>query len=311
MIIVPTHELAVQIGQQARDLAQHSGLAIRAQALIGGVSMKRQLEKLKDKPQVVVGSPGRIGELIGMGKLKVHTVQTLVIDEMDRLLFGDSLDGVRQIIRAIPRERQMIFVSATEQRESSQEADALAPGLVRVHTGSNRVVSTIEHLYIVCEERDKPDVLRRLLHAVKPVRTIVFVHRNEHADALTAKLAYHGIRVADLHSACDKMDRKKALDDFRAGRATVLIASDLAARGLDVRDVTHIVNLDIPTQSLAYLHRTGRTGRAGKGGCAVSLMTEQEWRLVGRYEQELGIAMTQARLREGQLELRQPEPPAK
>ena len=301
VVVVPTHELAIQIQQQARSLEQHSGLGIRTQVVLGGASIKRQIEKLKKKPHLVIGSPGRIRELIGMKKLKVHTVRSLVIDEVDHLLFGDSLSLIRSIIRSTLKERQLIFVSATEQKDSSQEADALANDLVRVHVGCNQVSSSIEHLYFVCQERAKPDLLRKLIHAINPSKALVFAHRNADAATIASKLAYHKLSVTDIHSAHDNLRRRKAMDDFRSGRDQVLIASDLAARGLDIKKVTHVFNLDVPTESKAYLHRTGGTGRAGQQGVAISLATEQQIRLIERHGRELGITITPARIREGEV----------
>ncbi len=301
IVLAPTHELAIQIQRQAGLLAQNAGLPIRSVLLIGGTAMQRQIEKLKKKPQLVIGSPGRVRELIGLGKLKAHTVRTVVIDEADRLLGSESLDSVRAIIRATPAGRQLIFASATEHPECSREATALAPGLAVLRAGAAPVNVNIEHLYLACEERDKPDILRRLLRTLDPERSIVFVHRNTRAEVVAEKLAFHGLPVADLHGAFDKRDRKQAMDDFRSGRARVLIASDVAARGLDIKGVTHIFNLDVPTESKAYLHRVGRTARAGASGWAISLMNEQDLRLVARYESELGIKMTQIHLREGKV----------
>ena len=296
VVIVPTHELAIQIQRQSGLLAQNAGLPIRSVLLIGGTWMPRQIDKLKKRPQVVIGSPGRICELIAMGKLKVQHVKSVVIDEADRLLGEDSLTTVRSILRAIPGKRQLIFVSATEQPACFSEAGALVPGLLRIHTGIGQVNSNIEHVYLVCDERDKPDVLRGLIHALRPERALVFVHRNERAEAIAAKLAHHKVAVGDLHGAFDKSERKKAMDDFRSGRITVLIASDLAARGLDIKGITHVFNVDMPAESKAYLHRVGRTARAGAKGQAISLMTDQEVRLAKRYESELGIRMMPIRL---------------
>jgi superfamily II DNA/RNA helicase len=301
VIVAPTHELAIQIQRQCRDLAQNAGWAIHTLLLIGGTSLDRQIDKLKTKPHIVVGSPGRLVELMRIGKLKTKGVRSVVIDEADRLLVRESLPAIREIIQAAPRDRQLIFVSATEQPESAEAIATLAPALVMLQAGTAPVNENIEHLYVVCESRDKPDVLRKLLHALRPERAMVFVHRREVAQDVAAKLAHHQIPVADLHAASDKRDRKQAMDDFRMGEVRVLIASDVAARGLDIPGVTHIFNLDVPTQSKAYLHRVGRTARAGAKGQAVSLMTEDEVRLVGRYENELGIGMRQVRLREGRL----------
>ena len=301
VIVAPTHELAIQIQRQCCDLAQNAGWPIRALLLIGGTPMDRQIDKLKTRPHIVVGSPGRIRELISMGKLKAHAVRNVVIDEADRLLVAEGLPAIRAIIQATPPGRQLIFASATEQRESAEAIATLAPDVVMLQAGAAPVNENIEHLYLVCEGRDKPEVLRKLLHALRPERALVFVHRNETAEKVAAKLAHHQIPVADLHAAADKRDRKKAMDDFRSGEVPVLIASDVAARGLDIKGVTHVVNLDVPTQSKAYLHRVGRTARAGAQGQAVTLMTRDEVRLVRRYEKELGIVMHHVRVCEGRV----------
>lgn len=298
-ILAPTHELAIQIQRQACDLAQNAAMPVRTLLLIGGTSMERQIDKLKKKPQIVVGSPGRIRELIAMGKLKAHTLKAVVIDEADRLLEDESIESIRKIILAAPRDRQLLFVSATEQPRSSREAAALSPHHLMLETAPAPMNADIEHLFTVCEERDKPELLRKMIHAMDPDRALVFVHRNETAEIVASKLAHHQVPTADLHGAYDKADRKKAMDDFRSGRVQVLIASDVAARGLDIAGVTHVFNLDAPSQSKAYLHRVGRTARAGAKGVAVSIFIAPETRLVRRYQSELGIAMKEVRLREG------------
>jgi superfamily II DNA/RNA helicase len=299
IVVVPTHELVMQIYELGRTLAQKSGLEIRLQALVGGVSIKRQLEKLKSKPHVIVGTGGRINELIDLKKIKPHTVKQVIIDEVDRLLFGASLVAIQKIIKSTLKERQLIFVSATKQPESTQEAEALAPGLVQIDAGGNRINAAIEHAYIKCEARDKAELLRKLLSALRPERAIIFLHRNANAEALSEKLIYHKISAVDLHGAQDNVRRRKAIEDFRNAVANVLIASDIAARGLDIKGVSHVFNCDIPTQSKDYLHRVGRTSRAGSPGYAVSLMTAQELKLVERYQNELGITMRAGRLYRG------------
>lgn len=301
VVVVPTHELAIQIQRQAGTVAVNSGLPIRSVLLIGGTLMQRQIDKLKKKPQVVIGSAGRIRELIFMGKVKTDQVRSVVLDEADRLLSAESLASVRAIVKSMPPQRQMVFVSATEQDGATREATVLAPGLVMVRAGSGRVNSDIEHLYMVCEERDKPDWLRKLIRAMNPERSLVFVHRNEDAEVMASRLAHHKIKVADLHGAFTKVERKKAMDDFRGGHVNVLMASDVAARGLDIKGVTHIFNFDVPSESLVYLHRVGRTARAGAKGRAITLLSERELRLVRRFESELGITMTPILLREGEV----------
>lgn len=301
IIVAPTHELAIQIQRQCTDLSQNAGLPIRTLLLIGGTSSERQIDKLKKKPHLVVGSPGRIAELIAKGKLKAKFVRSIVIDEVDRLLSEDSLLSVRALIQATPATRQLIFASATLESASTAIVEELAPDVVMLKAGAAAVNANIEHLYLICEERDKPDELRKLLHTLEPQRAIVFVHRNEQSGKLAARLAHHHIAAADLSAALDKHYRKEAMDGFRSGTIRVLLASDIAARGLDIKGVTHIFNFDVPTLSKAYLHRVGRCGRAGEKGLAVSLVTEIEARLMRRYEEELGIQLQCVRLREGRL----------
>lgn len=301
IVLAPTHELASQIHQQALRLAQNSGLPIKSLLLIGGANTQRQIERLKKKPQLIVGSAGRILELISMKKLKVQKVGALVIDEADRVLFGKSLGVLHDILRALPEHPQLVFVSATDQPASSAEAQKLAPELVQLSAGANRVNADIQHIFFIAEERSKADLLRRLIRATEPERAIVFVHRNKDAELVKSKMEHYGISVADIHGTHGKLERRKAMDAIRGGKVDVLIASDVAARGLDIKGVTHIFNYDVPSGSKDYLHRAGRTGRAGEQGYAISLMTKQEARLAKRYESELGIEMVEAFIREGQI----------
>jgi superfamily II DNA/RNA helicase len=301
VIVAPTHELAIQIQRLCGDLAHDAGWPIRTVLLIGGTVTDRQIDKLKKKPHLVVGSPGRISELISKGKLKMQHLRSIVVDEADRLLNDESLPAILSIIHAAPRTRQLVFASATLESDSTVAIKTLAPDLVMLQAGTAEVNPNIEHIYIICEERDKPDELRKLLHALEPERAIVFVHRNDFAEKIATKLAHHHIPAVDLNAALDKRDRKQAMDGFRSTAIRVLIASDIAARGLDIKGVTHVFNFDMPTLSKAYLHRVGRTGRAGAKGLAVSLVTEIEARVIRRYQEELGIDMQCVRMREGRL----------
>jgi superfamily II DNA/RNA helicase len=303
VIVAPTHELAIQIHRQSCDLAQNAGRAIRSVLLIGGTAIDRQLEKLKAKPHVVVGSPGRIVELIERGKLKMPHIRGIVIDEADRLLQDESLKWIQKIVSFAPPTRQLIFASATIESQTRQVMATLSPDAVMLCPGTAAVNENIEHLYLVCEERDKPDILRKLLNAFDAPCSIVFVHRKDVGERVAAKLAHHQFAVADLNAELNKLDRKQAMDGIRCGAIRIMIATDLAARGLNILGVTHVFNLDVPTMSKAYLHRVGRTGRAGAKGTAISLVTEVEARLVRRYEKELGIIMQCIRVRDGRVSL--------
>jgi ATP-dependent RNA helicase DeaD len=299
VIVAPTHELAIQIHRQSCDLAQNARRAIRSVLLIGGTPTDRQIDKLKAKPQVVVGSPGRIVELIERGKLKTPHIRALVVDEADRMLQDESFNWVQKIVSLAPPARQLIFASATIEAETREVLATLSPNAELLSPRAAAVNENIQHLYLICEERDKPDTLRKLLHAFDLPRSIVFVHRNEVAERVASMLTHHKLAVADLSAELDKLDRKRAMDGIHSGAINIMIASDLAARGLNIPAVTHVFNLDVPTMSKAYLHRVGRTGRAGAHGTAISLLTEIEARLVRRYEQELGIVMQCVKIRGG------------
>ena len=301
VILAPTHELAIQIQRQCGELAVNAGLPIKSVLLVGGTATDRQIEKLKKKPHVVIGSLGRINELLGLGKLKAKGLRAIVIDEADRLWVPENVAMLQALIEAAPAGRQVIFASATQPENGVSTFAAVAPQLQLVQAGEGSVSALIEHVYVVCEERDKPELVRKLVHALLCERAMVFVHKSHTAQDVAARLAHHKMPAADLHAASDKFSRQQAMDDFRSGRVRVMIASDIAARGLDIKGVTHVINLDVPSASKAYLHRVGRTGRAGEQGMAVILVTNAELRLIRRFEGELGIQLRHARLREGQL----------
>jgi superfamily II DNA/RNA helicase len=235
-------------------------------------------------------------------------VRSIVVDEADRLLDDESVGWIRTIVSAAPPARQLIFASATIEEQSREALSALSPDAVVVAPGAAAVNANIEHLYVMCEERDKPDILRKLLHAFDLPRAIVFVHRNDVAERVASKLAHHKLAVADLNAELGKLERKETMDGIRSGAIRIMIASDLAARGLNILGVTHVFNLDVPTRAAAYLHRVGRTARAGAKGTAISLVTDIEARLMRRYEQELGIKMHCAQVRDGRVSLRGERP---
>ncbi|GAB6111307.1 DEAD/DEAH box helicase [Desulfomicrobium salsuginis] len=300
VILAPTHELAMQINRVAKELSAEAGLGIRVQALIGGAAASRQIEGLKKKPHIVVGSAGRITHLLDLGKLKLRDTAWLVLDEADRLLIEEGLEHVRHITGELGPQTRFVFVSATEGPATTRIAKGLAPDLKFVRVQAS-ISPTIRHCYLVCEERDKIEWLRKALRGLEPNRALVFVHRGASAERISERLDYHQLAVADLHGARDKFERQAALDSFRRGKARVLIASDIAARGLDIADVELVVNLDAPSQSRDYLHRAGRTGRAGAAGLVLTLLTEPETRLARRYAEELDIAMEPVRMVRGAL----------
>ncbi|MCY6356435.1 DEAD/DEAH box helicase [Clostridium sp. ZS2-4] len=290
IILAPTHELVMQIDNQIKLLSQNSGIPITSATMIGEVNIKRQIEKLKEKPHIIVGSTGRVLQLIKMKKIRPHTVKTIVIDEGDRLLDQNNLTGVKDVIKTTMRDRQLMVFSATINEKTLNIAKGLMKEteIIKIEE-KNQVNPDITHYYITAEQRDKIETLRKLVAGLKPEKAIVFINKSDEIEITTSKLQYHHIKAHGIYGSASKEERKKALDGFRNGKIQLLIASDLAARGLDVKDVTHIFNLDLPEDSNEYLHRTGRTGRAGNLGTAISIVTKEEISLIKKYEKDFNI----------------------
>jgi len=301
IIVTPTHELASQIQHQLLRIKPNADgkFEFRSQLLIGSAAIKRQIERLKKKPHIVIGSIGRILELIKKKKLKVHTVKSLVIDEADKILMSESLSMIDKISRSLVKDCRKIFVSATNQRRSNSIAAEMSSRMIEVHTNTNQVIDNIEHIYFNVHENEKPELLRKIIRACGTERAIVFTHRNETARQIAEKLAEHKISVGEIHGGRDKLSRVKTINQFRKGEINILVASDMVARGLDVKGVTHIFNVDVPGKSKDYLHRAGRTGRAGDSGYCISLMSNEELKIARRYQRELKIKMTEASIYNG------------
>lgn len=290
IILAPTHELVMQIDREIKKLAANSKIPINSVPIIGEVNIKRQLEKLREKPQIIVGSTGRILELIKSRKINAQTVRTIVIDEGDRLLDEHNSGAVREVIKTTLRDRQLLVFSATISNRALNIASELMVNPQVVKIEEKKIVnSNIEHLYLIAEQRDKLTVLRKLVAAVKPKRAIVFINKSEEIELTTLKLQYHHLSAYGIYGSAKKEERKKALEGFRSGKIQLLVASDLAARGLDIKDVSHIFNLDLPQDPKEYLHRVGRTGRAMNSGTAISIVTLKELSLIHKYEKDLGI----------------------
>lgn len=290
IVLVPTHELAIQIQRQIERLSQNSDIKLNSTPIIGNVNIVRQIEKLKEKPQITVGSSGRILELIKKKKISAHTIKTIILDEADRLMDENNLDNVLAVIKSTLKERQLMMFSAT----ISQGTETLAKGIMKEPEtirakGNASVPSSIEHLYFLAEQRDKIEILRKLVGILNPQKAVVFVNQGDQIGNVTSKLKHHGLKAEGIHGSNAKLDRKRTMDEFRSGKIQLLVASDLVARGLDIENITHILNLDLPENPKDYLHRVGRTGRNGNTGIAISIITSRELPLIKMYEKALKI----------------------
>lgn len=300
IILAPTQELSMQIYDVAKQLVSEQ--PIHVASFIGGANIKRQLEKLKkQKPQVVIGTPGRLLELVELKKLKLKDVKTVIVDEADRM-FGEasSWKPVTEIAKRTGREKQFLFVSATIPPDLAEKTADFAPFMIELLAEGNVInIENVSHFYIESEARDKIDTVRKLIHAESIQKGVVFVNQLDRLAETTEKLKFRGIKAASLSSDSNKIEREKTLKAFRSAEVHVLVATDLAARGLDVSDVTHIIQLDAPKDSASYLHRAGRTGRAGKTGQVFTLLEPNQAYKLNQLDKELEITLSQAILKQG------------
>jgi superfamily II DNA/RNA helicase len=300
IVLVPTHELAMQIDKTAKLLSEKSGVPVTSVAIIGDVNVKRQVEKLREKPHIIAGSAGRILELIKMKKINAQTVKTIILDEGDKLLNEKNIEVVKAVIKATMRDRQLMVFSATVTEKAVSTAKELMkePEVIKVKE-ENLVNPDIEHLYLQCEQRDKIEVLRKLIASTAPAKAIIFINKSDDIQITTSKLQYHNINAYSIFGTASKEDRKNAMEGFRSGKYKLLVASDLAARGLDIAGVSHIFNLDLPEDHKEYLHRAGRTGRQGMAGTCISIVTEKEVAALKKMEREFNIEISPAKIYKG------------
>ena len=302
IVLAPTHELVMQIFRQAELLAQNSGVPVAAAAIIGEVNIARQIDKLKEKPHLIIGSAGRVLELIQKRKINAQTIKTIVLDEADRLLDENNRAAVAAVIKTTQKDRQLLLFSATIPQETLAAAGQWLrdPAHASIQNESP-LPSGISHMYFLVEARDKIIVLRKLLAGIQPERALVFVNTAPAIAETVAKLNFHGVAAAGIHGSANKAERQVALQDYRDGRVRILVASDLAARGLDIDGMENVINLDLPETAQAYLHRAGRTGRAGASGRVFSIGDKGEARRIPSLRKSLQIAITEKQLSYGEI----------
>lgn len=297
LILAPTHELAMQIFRQAQLLAKNSELSLGIVALIGDVNISRQIEKLKQKPQLIVGSGGRILELIQKRKIQASTIRMVVLDEADRLVDENHRQNLTAVLKSTAPNRQILCFSATIPRQAVEWIRNWSKDLVLVEQKMESAIpAEISHWSFGVEARDKTEFLRKLLASLNLPRVLVFINTASAIGETVAKLCHHGVAAAGIHGSSFKLERQGAMEAFRDGRVKVLISSDLAARGLDIQEVSCVVNLEIPEDPQAYQHRAGRTGRAGQPGLVASLVDRSEAKRLEYLQQKLRIKVQPKRL---------------
>lgn len=275
LIMTPTRELAIQVADEIGKLTKYKGL--RSLPIYGGQEIGRQIRALKKKPQIIIGTPGRLLDHINRKTIKLEDVRTVVLDEADEMLDMGFMEDIQSILKQVPEERQTLLFSATMPPNIQKLAQQFLKNPEHVAVISKQVTAPlIAQNYIEVHERQKFEALCRLLDMESPELAIIFGRTKRRVDELSEGLQKRGYSADGLHGDLSQNQRDNVMRKFRDGSIDVLVATDVAARGLDVSGVTHVINFDLPQDPESYVHRIGRTGRAGKEGSAYSFVTPRE-----------------------------------
>ncbi len=287
LILAPTRELACQIVDELQEIAHSRALSVAP--VYGGVGIQAQARKAS-KAHIVVATPGRLEDLIQRRELSLQHIQVLVLDEADRMLDMGFKPAVDRIVKQTPDDRQTMFFSATLEGAIGQVAKSYTHDARRhVHTPAVERKADVKHRFVHIAHADKVNQLIRELNETERGRTLVFVRTKRGADRLVQRLAKSNIKAAAMHGNKTQNQRQRALANFESGKVDTLVATDVAARGIDVPDVTHVINYDAPEDRDTYVHRVGRTGRAGATGAGVSFVIADQARDMRRIATDLGL----------------------
>jgi ATP-dependent RNA helicase RhlE len=287
LILAPTRELADQIGRHLHALAKHT--TVRVAAVYGGIGMGRQIEAFRKGAEIIVATPGRLQDIRDRGEAPLADVQFLVLDEADRMLDMGFLPAVKRILKALPQKRQTLFFSATLAGQAGALANELLVDPVRIDIArpSTEVDAIAQAVYAV-EQHKKTDLLMELLKDNSIYSAIVFTRTKARAERLAAALARRDVSAERIHGDRSQSQRASALDAFKRGKYRVLVATDVASRGIDIVDLGHVINYDVPVEAEDYIHRIGRTGRAKKTGDAITFVSSEEAQHFALIERTIG-----------------------
>ncbi|MBM4764462.1 DEAD/DEAH box helicase [Bacillus sp. B15-48] len=300
VILASSQELVMQILSEVQKWGEGSGIS--SASIIGGANPKRQLEKLKKSPHLIIGTPGRVNELIKQKKLKMHAVKTIVLDEGDQLLTAEHKSTIENIVKSTLADRQVLLFSATLPPHTEGAAKELTkqPEIIKVKKDSTIVSGEVQHIYFISEQRDKIKIVEKLSR-LETLKALVFMKDIGSLQVAAERLNYKDIPAIMLHSELTKQQRQANLKQFREGKQEMLLVTDIAARGLDIQGVTHVVHYDFPRDREQYIHRSGRTGRFGAEGIVISIVNEREERDLKKYCKELGFVPEQKDFYHGQI----------
>ncbi|WAA09252.1 DEAD/DEAH box helicase [Fervidibacillus albus] len=275
LVIAPTRELAIQVSEELHKIGYEKHVHVLA--VFGGQDISRQIRALKKRPSIIVGTPGRLLDHINRGTIKLSEIHTVVLDEADEMLNMGFIDDIEAILEKVPEKRQTLLFSATMPEKIRQIALKFMKDPETIKTKSKEMtVPQIEQYFVKVDEREKFDALTRLLDYQSPDLAIVFGRTKRRVDELSEALSIRGYTAEGIHGDLSQAKRLSVLRKFKEGSIDVLVATDVAARGLDISGVTHVYNFDIPQDPESYVHRIGRTGRAGKTGMAITFVVPRE-----------------------------------
>ena len=286
LIVTPTRELAEQINQVVHALSAGTGL--RSATIYGGVGADRQIKALRQGVDILVATPGRLLDLMQQRFVKLNRVEVLVLDEADRMFDMGFLPDVKRIIKAVPVERQTMLFSATFPAEVELLASQTLTNPQRISMGISRPAHTVTHALYPVPSHLKSALLLRLLKQIDSDTVLVFTRTKHRADKVARQIAHAGYRVTSLHGNRTQGQRERALHGFKTGNYPIMVATDIAARGLDIEGITHVINYDMPDTADAYIHRIGRTGRAQRTGDAFTLVTPEDNDMIRALERIMG-----------------------
>ncbi len=285
LVIAPTRELAGQINANITELARHTGL--RSVPVYGGVGKAGQIKRFRAGVEIVVACPGRLLDHIDCGDLDISKVEILVLDEADMMFDMGFLPAIRRIVKRLPGKRQNLLFSATMPREIRGLAEEILDRPEIIQAGTPRPADTVTHSLFPVEKKQKNRLLMELLTEENMTHTLIFTRTKYGARNLAARLAKAGHSATSIQGNLSQAKRQKALDGFRRGRFNILVATDIAARGIDVSGISHVINFDVPATVEAYTHRIGRTGRADHKGSAITFASREEMRMVREIEKAI------------------------
>ncbi len=292
LVLTPTRELAAQVCESVAVYGRY--LDLRSDVVFGGVKINPQMQRLRRGADVLVATPGRLMDLAQQNAVKLDRVEILVLDEADRMLDMGFIRDIQKILALLPAKRQNLLFSATFEASIRRLATGLLHNPVQLQaTPENRTATTVEHVLHPCDMARKPELLCHLIQSNDWQQVLVFSRTKHGANRLADRLSQEGINAAAIHGNKSQGARTRALAGFKSGEVRVLVATDIAARGIDIHQLPHVVNLDLPNQAEDYVHRIGRTGRAGHSGHAVSLVAAEEHELLRAIERMIGNPLPQ------------------